>query len=108
MAKLRPVSSEDRFTLVEHLSELRSRLVTSIAIFAVAFWFHRGWLAPRAVVMVGLLLVMAWVRHVYKDDPKGAVWLTSEQRSKFKPFDANAPHIEPAEELLPQCGGPAG
>lgn len=39
MAKLRPVSSEDRFTLVEHLSELRSRLVTSIAIFAVAFGF---------------------------------------------------------------------
>lgn len=39
MAKLRPVSSEDRFTLVEHLSELRSRIVTSIAIFAVAFGF---------------------------------------------------------------------
>jgi sec-independent protein translocase protein TatC len=39
MAKLRPVSSEDRFTLVEHLSELRTRIVTSIAIFAVAFGF---------------------------------------------------------------------
>jgi sec-independent protein translocase protein TatC len=37
MAKLKPVSSEDRFTLVEHLTELRSRLVTCIAIFAVAF-----------------------------------------------------------------------
>lgn len=42
MAKLRPVSSEDRFTLVEHLSELRSRIITSLAIFvvifAVAYW----------------------------------------------------------------------
>ncbi len=39
MAKLRPVSHEDRFTLVEHLSELRSRIITAIAIFAVAFAF---------------------------------------------------------------------
>lgn len=39
MARLRPVSSEDRFTLVEHLSELRSRIVTSLAIFVVAFAF---------------------------------------------------------------------
>jgi sec-independent protein translocase protein TatC len=42
MAKIRPVSSEDRFTLVEHLSELRSRIITSLAIFvvifAVAYW----------------------------------------------------------------------
>ncbi|MEV4423311.1 twin-arginine translocase subunit TatC [Patulibacter sp. NPDC049589] len=39
MAKLRPVSSEDRFTLVEHLSELRSRIMVSLAIFIVAFAF---------------------------------------------------------------------
>ncbi|MGX6446711.1 twin-arginine translocase subunit TatC [Patulibacter sp. S7RM1-6] len=37
MAVLRPVSSEDRFTLVEHLSELRSRIITALAIFIVAF-----------------------------------------------------------------------
>lgn len=39
MAKLRPVSSEDRFTLVEHLSELRTRIMVSLAIFIVAFAF---------------------------------------------------------------------
>lgn len=39
MARLRPVSSEDRFTLVEHLTELRSRIVTALAIFVVAFAF---------------------------------------------------------------------
>jgi sec-independent protein translocase protein TatC len=37
MAKLRPVSSEDRFTLVEHLTELRSRIIACIGIFVVAF-----------------------------------------------------------------------
>jgi sec-independent protein translocase protein TatC len=42
MPKLGPVSHEERLTLVEHLDELRTRLVVSIATFVVAlglcFW----------------------------------------------------------------------
>src|SRR3954471_2448742 len=37
MARLRPVDFEDRLTLVEHLDELRTRIVISIGAFAVAF-----------------------------------------------------------------------
>src|SRR5215217_3062588 len=37
MARLRPVDFEDRLTLVEHLDELRTRIVVSIVAFAVAF-----------------------------------------------------------------------
>jgi sec-independent protein translocase protein TatC len=37
MARLRSASFEDRLTLVEHLDELRSRMVVSISAFAVAF-----------------------------------------------------------------------
>jgi sec-independent protein translocase protein TatC len=37
MARLRPVDFEDRLTLVEHLDELRSRLIISGAAYAVAF-----------------------------------------------------------------------
>ncbi len=37
MSKIRPVSHEDRLTLVEHLDELRTRLIISVATFAVAF-----------------------------------------------------------------------
>src|SRR3954464_10634829 len=37
MARLRPASFEDRLTLVEHLDELRSRIVISISAFGVAF-----------------------------------------------------------------------
>ncbi|HWN73808.1 MAG TPA: twin-arginine translocase subunit TatC [Solirubrobacterales bacterium] len=40
--RVKPVSHEDRLTLVEHLDELRSRLVVCIGVFAVAlalcFW----------------------------------------------------------------------
>ena len=37
MARVRPVSFEDRITLVEHLDELRTRILVSISAFAVAF-----------------------------------------------------------------------
>src|SRR6266536_2780161 len=42
MARFRPVSHEDRLSIVEHLDELRTRLVVSLLTFAVAlalcFW----------------------------------------------------------------------
>src|SRR4051794_4104670 len=37
MARLRPVDFEDRLTLVEHLDELRTRLIIAGGAFAVAF-----------------------------------------------------------------------
>jgi sec-independent protein translocase protein TatC len=37
MARLRPVDFEDRLTLVEHLDELRTRIIISIVSFSVAF-----------------------------------------------------------------------
>jgi sec-independent protein translocase protein TatC len=37
MVRIRPVSHEDRLTLVEHLDELRTRLIISALAFALAF-----------------------------------------------------------------------
>lgn len=37
MARIRPVRHEDRLTLVEHLDELRTRLIVSVVVFAIAF-----------------------------------------------------------------------
>src|SRR5919197_6735295 len=37
MTRLRPVDFEDRLTLVEHLDELRTRIIISIVAFSVAF-----------------------------------------------------------------------
>jgi sec-independent protein translocase protein TatC len=36
MARMRPVSHEDRLTLVEHLDELRTRIVVCLVAFGVA------------------------------------------------------------------------
>jgi sec-independent protein translocase protein TatC len=42
VARIRPVDYEDRLTLVEHLDELRSRIIVSVIVFAAAlalcFW----------------------------------------------------------------------
>ena len=42
MARLKAVKHEERLTLVEHLDELRTRLIVSLAVFGVAlalcFW----------------------------------------------------------------------
>ena len=39
MARLRPIGHEERLSLVEHLDELRTRLIWTIVAFAVAFSF---------------------------------------------------------------------
>ena len=39
MSRLRPVGHEDRLSLVEHLDELRTRLILCLAVFMVAFSF---------------------------------------------------------------------
>src|SRR3954467_3062900 len=39
MPPLRPIGHEDRLSLVEHLDELRTRIIWCIAAFAVAFSF---------------------------------------------------------------------
>ncbi|MDP9345522.1 MAG: twin-arginine translocase subunit TatC [Actinomycetota bacterium] len=46
-ARVRPVSHEDRLSLVEHLDELRSRLIVSLVVFFAAFsvcYWQNDWL----------------------------------------------------------------
>jgi sec-independent protein translocase protein TatC len=47
VSRLRPIGHEDRLSLVEHLDELRNRLIACLAIFMVAFavcYWQNGWL----------------------------------------------------------------
>jgi sec-independent protein translocase protein TatC len=50
LARLRPIGHEDRLSLVEHLDELRTRLIACIAVFMVAFavcYWQNGWLLDQ-------------------------------------------------------------
>jgi sec-independent protein translocase protein TatC len=50
LSRLRPIGHEDRLSLVEHLDELRNRLIACIAVFVVAFsvcYWQNGWLLDK-------------------------------------------------------------
>ena len=47
MSRLRPIGHEDRLSLVEHLDELRNRLIISLVVLGVAFavcYWQNDWL----------------------------------------------------------------
>src|SRR3954449_5016956 len=47
MTVVRPISHEDRLSLIEHLDELRTRLIVCIGVFVVAFslcYWQNNWL----------------------------------------------------------------
>jgi len=50
LSRLRPIGHEDRLSLVEHLDELRNRLIACVAVFLVAFsvcYWQNGWLLDK-------------------------------------------------------------
>jgi sec-independent protein translocase protein TatC len=47
LSRLRPIGHEDRLSLVEHLDELRNRLIASLVVLGIAFavcYWQNGWL----------------------------------------------------------------
>lgn len=67
-----------------------------VGLFSTLFGGATGQMGPMtgSLTMDEMLKTMAWVRHLYTGDPKDAVWLTDEQKAKFKPFAPPA-HAEP-------------
>ncbi len=51
MPRVKPVSHDEQLTLVDHLDELRSRLIVSLFAFAIAFAFC-GWQSDRILEIV--------------------------------------------------------
>ena len=61
---------------------------TDEGMFSTLFGGATGQMGPMwgSLTLDEMLQTMAWVRHLYTEDPKTAVWLTPEQREKFTPF----------------------
>lgn len=68
---------------------------TDEGLFSTIFGGARASMGPQYqnLTLDEMLKVMSWVRHLYKDAPEKATWLTPEQRKKFKPY--------PGEETFP-------
>jgi cytochrome c-L len=62
---------------------------TDKGIFETIFGGAKGFMAPhgRDFELDDMLKLIAWVRHIQKDDAKDADWLTPEQKKTYKPFD---------------------
>lgn len=78
--------------------------MTDQGLFETIFGGAQGQMGPMygALTLDDMLLVMAWVRHLYKDDPKEATWLTPAQRAAFTPFDEHKDHTPPLDQA-PVC-----
>lgn len=61
---------------------------TDEGLFSTIFGGAQGAMGPQYqnLTLDEMLKVMSWVRHLYKDAPEKATWLTAEQQKKFKPF----------------------
>lgn len=78
--------------------------MTDQGLFETIFGGAQGQMGPMygALNLDEMLLVMAWVRHMYKDDPKEAVWFTPAQRAAFTPFNEKEDHTPPLDQA-PVC-----
>ncbi|MGR7996692.1 MULTISPECIES: cytochrome c(L), periplasmic [unclassified Xanthobacter] len=78
--------------------------MTDQGLFETIFGGANGQMGPMygALTMDDMLLVMAWVRHFYKDDPAEASWLTPAQKAAFKPYDEHNDPTPPLDEA-PVC-----
>ncbi|WP_020176232.1 cytochrome c(L), periplasmic [Methyloferula stellata] len=74
---------------------------TDQGIFETVFGGARSQMGPHYLDLTldEMLQVIAWVRHLYKDDVKDATWFTAEQKKSFKPFK------EGDEEKIPNTPG---
>lgn len=79
---------------------------TDKGFFEIIFGGATGQMGPMygALNVDEMLLAMAWVRHLYKDDPKDAgEWLTDDLKGKFKVYDAKAEVPKPGADAPENC-----
>jgi cytochrome c-L len=62
---------------------------TDKGLFETIFGGGQGMMGPHNDLQLNeMLLVMAWIRHLYTGPAEDAPWLTAEQQKAFKPYKA--------------------
>lgn len=65
---------------------------TDKGIFETVYGGARSQMGPHSDLPLDeLMLIIAWVRHLYTGPVDDADWLTDEQKKTFKPYDAKHP-----------------
>jgi cytochrome c-L len=62
---------------------------TDEGLFSTLYGGASGQMGPMwgNLTLDEMLKAMAWVRHLYTEDPETATWLTPEQQKNFTPFE---------------------
>lgn len=83
---------------------------TDKGLFETIYGGANGMMGPHNDLGVDeTLRLMAWIRHIYKDDVKDADWLTDEQKKTFKAFTPGEYHAPEggsgadATKASPEC-----
>jgi cytochrome c-L len=64
---------------------------TDKGLFETIFGGGQGMMGPHNDLQLNeILLIMAWIRHVYTGPADDAPWLTAEQAKSFKPYKASS------------------
>lgn len=74
-------------------------------LFETIYGGARAQMGPQylSLTLDEMLLVMAWVRHVYTGPVNDAEWLTVEQKKQFKPYREAEDKIEASGAAAPAC-----
>ncbi|MFC7054131.1 cytochrome c(L), periplasmic [Hansschlegelia quercus] len=77
---------------------------TDKGMFETVFGGASGQMGPmyNSVNVDEMLITMAWVRHLYKDDPSKAEWLEADARKALKPYDGSKPPA-PGPDAPQEC-----
>lgn len=96
--KLGPGLNDDYWTYTKNK--------TSKGLFETVYGGAQGMMGPHGSVrtMDEILLMNAWIRHLYKGPVENAEWLTEEQKANFVAFDPD--NYQPETEEL-ECEIPA-
>ncbi len=70
---------------------------TDKGLFETIYGGAQGMMGPQASArtMDEILLIIAWIRHLYQGPIEEAVWLTDEQKANFKPYDTTIKDPQP-------------
>ncbi|WP_020178473.1 cytochrome c(L), periplasmic [Methylopila sp. M107] len=75
-------------------------------LFEIIYGGAQGMMGPMysAMNVDEMLLTIAWVRHLYKDQPDTAgEWLTAELKKDFKPYDKASATPKPSDKAPESC-----